>query len=69
MVLYLVCHLARQVMEVRIMGRQVGPSPFETLASVYVRLELFGLFGLILGPLGLLLMEDLVEVRTREPVR
>lgn len=43
------------------MGGQVGLTPLETLASVYVGLQLFGFFGFILGPLGLLLIEDLVE--------
>ncbi len=66
--LYLVCYFVRQIMEVRMMGGQVGLSPLETLASVYVGLELFGFFGFILGPLGLLLVEDLVEVWTREPM-
>lgn len=64
--LYLVCYLVRQILEVRMMGGQVGLSPLETLASVYVGLELLGFFGFILGPLGLLLIEDMVEAWTRE---
>lgn len=64
--LYLVCYFVRQILEVHMMGGQVGLSPLETLASVYVGLELFGFFGFILGPLGLLLVEDLVEVWTKE---
>lgn len=64
--LYLVCYFLRQILEVRMMGGQVGLSPLETLASVYVGLELFGFFGFILGPLGLLLIEDMVEVWTGE---
>lgn len=64
--LYLVCYLVRQILEAKMMGGQVGLSPLETLASVYVGLELFGFFGFILGPLGLLLIEDMVEVWTKE---
>ena len=64
--LYLTCYFVRQILEVRMMGGQVGLSPLETLASVYVGLELFGFFGFILGPLGLLLIEDMVEAWTRE---
>lgn len=64
--LYLVCYFVRQILEVRMMGGQVGLSPLETLASVYVGLELLGFFGFILGPLGLLLIEDMVEVWTKE---
>jgi len=36
---------------------------------VYVGLELFGFFGFILGPLGLLLTEDMVEAWTKEVER
>ena len=43
------------------MGGQVGLSSLETLAAVYVGLELFGFLGVILGPLGLLLIEDLTD--------
>ena len=67
--LYLVCYFVRQILEVRMMGGQVGLSPLETLASVYVGLELFGFFGFILGPLGLLLTEDMVEAWTKEVER
>lgn len=60
--LYLACCFSRQYLEARYMGSEVGLSPLETLAAVYVGLELFGFFGFILGPLGLLLIEDLTAV-------
>ena len=60
--LYLACYFIRQYLEARYMGSKVGLSALETLAAVYVGLELFGFFGFIMGPLGLLLVEDLVEV-------
>ena len=59
--LYLVCYFLREFLESHMMGGQVGLTPLETLAAVYVGLQLFGFFGFILGPLGLLLIEDLVE--------
>ena len=58
--LYLICYLVRQFLETHMMAGQVGLSPLQTLAAVYVGLELFGLWGLFLGPLGILLVEDLV---------
>ena len=33
----------------------------ETLAAIYVGLQLFGLFGFLLGPIGLLIIKDFVE--------
>ncbi|MBS6952565.1 MAG: AI-2E family transporter [Enterocloster asparagiformis] len=62
--LYLICYLIREYLETRLMSNQVGLSPLETLAAVYVGLQLFGFPGFILGPLGLLLIEDLVEAWT-----
>ena len=59
--LYAVCYFMRQILEARMMGGQVGLSSLETLAAVYVGLELFGFLGVILGPLGLLLIEDLTD--------
>ncbi len=38
----------------------MGLSPLETLAVIYVGLQLFGLFG-FLGPIGLLIIKDFVE--------
>ena len=48
-------------MERRWRGGEVVLTVVESLAAVYVGLQLFGFFGFILGPLGLLLIEDLVE--------
>lgn len=59
--LYLVCCFVREFLETRMMSAQVGLSPLETLAAVYVGLQLFGFFGFLLGPLGLLIIEDLIE--------
>ena len=67
--LYLVCYILREILEAKLMGNQVGLSALETLVSMYVGLELFGIYGLLLGPVGLLLVEDLVELwdGQREP--
>ena len=48
------------------MGSQVGLSPLENLMAMYVGLELFGIAGFFLGPLGLLLIEDLTEAVYRD---
>ena len=43
------------------MGKKMGLSPLETLVAIYVGLQLFGLFGFLLGPIGLLIIKDFVE--------
>lgn len=62
LVLYGICYLLREILEARMMGAQVGLSSLEILASVYVGLELFGFAGILLGPVGLLLIEDFVRL-------
>lgn len=59
--LYLICYFMREFVEARLMGKKMGLSPLETLISMYVGLQLFGFLGFILGPVGLMLIEDLVE--------
>ena len=44
------------------MGDRIGLTPAETLVSMYVGMKLFGLPGVLLGPIGLLMIEDLVEL-------
>lgn len=60
--IYVVCYFLRQISEARLMGKQVGLSPLGSLVSMYVGLKLFGLSGLILGPVGVLLIGDLVRM-------
>lgn len=62
LVLYLLCYLLREILEAKMMGAQVGLSSLEILVSVYVGLKLFGFAGILLGPVGLLLIEDFVEL-------
>lgn len=62
LIIYLVCYFLREIMETRFMGNKVGLSALETLISMYVGLKLFGVLGFVLGPVGLLLIEDFVEL-------
>ena len=57
----LASYLLRQVTEAKMMGKQAGLSPFLTLAAVYVGLQLFGILGVVLGPLGFLIIRESVE--------
>jgi len=45
--------LTRQILEPRILGKQIGLHPLATLTSIYAGLKVFGLFGFILGPMVL----------------
>lgn len=61
-VIYGICYFLREFMEAKLMGNEVGMTPLETLMAIYIGLLLFGLWGFILGPVGLLLIEDFVKI-------
>lgn len=56
--LYLACYFTREFLETRMMGKEIGISQLATLAAMYVGLKLFGLAGLILGPIGLIMWKE-----------
>lgn len=53
--LYLALIAARQLMEPRLIGRQLGLHPLSTMAAMYAGLKAVGAAGLLLGPLLLLI--------------
>ncbi len=61
LLIYRASYLLRQLMESRMMGRRAGLSPFLTLAAVYVGIQLFGILGVALGPLGFLVIRESVD--------
>ena len=60
-VLYLVCIFLREIMEPRLIGRKIGVSPIAVLVSLYARIRLFGVWGIIKGPLGFVLIAGLIH--------
>ena len=59
--IYLVITVVRQVIEPKIIGKQVGLSPVLTLIAMYTGLKLFGFFGLIGFPITLIVLIKLHE--------
>lgn len=59
--IYITCYVLRQVLEAKLIGNRAGLSPLETLASIYIGFRLFGLFGFILGPVAIILIQSLAE--------
>lgn len=55
-ILYLAITITRQIIEPKILSSSVGTKPLPTLVSLYVGLKVFGVFGLILGPITLVLL-------------
>ena len=51
----------RSVVEPKVMGTQIGLKPLPTLISMFVGFKLFGLIGLFLGPLLVILITTAYE--------
>lgn len=60
--LYLVCYFTRQLLEPKLMGSGTGLTPLETLIAIYAGLQLFGLWGLFLGPIAWILIKECCSV-------
>lgn len=56
--IYLVCMLVRQLLEPKILGRQIGIHPLVTLICIYAGLRLYGFLGMILLPVAFLILRN-----------
>ncbi len=57
--LYVICILIRESMEPKLIGEKVGIYPVGILISVYGGLKLFGITGIFLGPLGVVIIQQI----------
>lgn len=57
-VVYVLCIAARELLEPRLLGKQVGVYPVVMLFAVYAGVRLFGLTGIFLGPLYVVLFRE-----------
>lgn len=58
--------LFRRVIEPKIMGAQTGLHPLLALISIYVGLEIFGIWGALLGPLIMVILINVVQTGVLE---
>lgn len=54
--------LTRTALEPRFLGRQIGLSPLLTLASMYAGFRLYGILGMILLPVAVILTKQIYEL-------
>lgn len=60
-IIWVLVSICRSVLEPRFLGKQAGASPLVTLLVMYAGLRLFGIPGLILGPITLSAVMAAVE--------
>lgn len=63
--LYVISLLLREILEPRLMGKEMGLKPLYILISIYVGIKLFGLGGILLGPIGLTILKTVAETKIR----
>ena len=60
-ILAVVLLVVRSLVEPKVMGSQIGLSPLPTLIGMFVGLKLFGVFGLFIGPMIVILFNTARE--------
>ena len=58
-VIYTIASLARELMEPKPVGDKLGMPPHAVIISVYVGLQIYGLWGILLGPLSYILIREI----------
>ena len=64
---YICCVGARELLEPKLMGKRTGVYPVFMLLSVYAGVKLFGLSGILNGPLSLVVLMELFRKKEEAP--
>jgi len=64
--IYLIVFIVRQMVEPKVLSRQIGVHPIFTLFGMYLGLKLIGVAGLILGPLIVLTLKSILMGHIKE---
>ena len=59
LIIQVLVFIVRQLAEPKVVSRQIGVHPILTLISVYIGLRFFGILGVILAPITLVLLVNL----------
>lgn len=59
LVMYATVQITRQIIEPKILGSQIGLHPLVTLMSIYVGLIVFGVLGIVLGPMSAIIIKTI----------
>lgn len=61
LLLYIIALVIRQLIEPKIIGQQIGIHPLLTLFSMYLGLRLFGILGMIAGPVLVVIAKGVIS--------
>jgi sporulation integral membrane protein YtvI len=63
LILYIIVTMVRQFLEPRIVGGNIGIHPLVTLVFIYLGFRLFGVAGIILGPIFAIVIKSLQKAK------
>ncbi len=61
LVIYIIVQITRQIIQPKILGSQIGLDPLLTLISIYIGIIVFGVLGIILGPMSVIVIKTIWE--------
>ena len=59
---FILCYVFREVTEPKLMGAGVGISPLATIVSIYTGLKVFGIIGVLLGPIVYIVVVEIMDM-------
>jgi len=62
LILYGVCALLRELLEPKLVGEKIGIYPIVLFASVFIGMQIYGVGGIIKGPLSVVIIYELKKV-------
>lgn len=68
LIIYLTVSITRYILEPKVVGDRVGLHPLAALAAIFVGMRMFGLVGLILGPIVLAVIMAVVRNRRQSNI-
>lgn len=61
LILYVVCIVTRELLEPKLIGKQMGIAPVFMLFAIYAGVKLFGVGGIVKGPLALIVIAEILR--------
>ncbi|EYE89341.1 hypothetical protein Q428_03425 [Fervidicella metallireducens AeB] len=59
LLLYILLQIVRQIMEIKFVGASVGINPLITILSLYFGIYIYGIWGIIIGPILVIVIKEL----------
>lgn len=62
LILYAACIVTRELLEPKLIGRRIGIAPIFMLLALYAGVRLFGVGGIVKGPLALIVITEILKI-------